>query len=42
MKREIERLMLEISAKPVQTFPVFNAVIVNLDALSPEKKKKCF
>ena len=35
---EFERLMFEISAKPILDF---NAVIVNLDSLPPEKQKSC-
>ena len=37
----IYNLMFEISAKPIQIFLDFNAVIVNLDALSPENQIKC-
>ena len=40
-ERQMEKLMLEIAAKPIQIFLDFNAVIVNLDALSPEKQEKC-
>ena len=36
-----EALMLEISAKPIQIFFDFNAVIVNLDSLSPKDQKTC-
>ena len=35
---EFERLMFEISAKPINIFLDFNAVIVNLDS---EKQKSC-
>ena len=35
-EKQLENLMFEISAKPVQIFLDFNAVIVNLDALSPK------
>lgn len=38
---EFERLMLEIAAKPIHIFLDFNAVIVNLDSLSPEIQKTC-
>ena len=38
---EFERLMFEISAKPINIFLDFNAVIVNLDSLPPEKQKSC-
>ena len=40
-KKEFEKLMMEISAKPIHIFLDFNAVIVNLDSLSPEKRKQC-
>ncbi|MCI6467238.1 MAG: PadR family transcriptional regulator [Faecalicatena sp.] len=40
-EQEFERLMLEIAEKPVRIFLDFNAVIVNLELLSKEKKKKC-
>lgn len=40
-EREFERLMLEIAAQPVRIFLDFNAVIVNLDSLEPEKQKTC-
>lgn len=39
--KEFERLMQEISAMPVHIFLDFNAVIVNLDSLPPEKQKAC-
>lgn len=38
---QFERLMFEISAKPINIFLDFNAVIVNLDSLPPEKQKSC-
>ena len=38
---EFERLMFEISAKPINIFLDFNAVIVNLDFLQIEKQKSC-
>ena len=38
---EFERLMFEISGKPINIFLDFNAVIVNLDSLPPEKQKSC-
>ena len=38
---EFERLVFEISAKPVNICLVFNAVIVNLDFLQIEKQKSC-
>ena len=40
-EKQLENLMFEISAKPVQIFLDFNAVIVNLDALSPKNQMKC-
>lgn len=40
-EKEFERLMLEISAKPIRIFLDFNAVIANLDNLSPETQKSC-
>lgn len=39
--KEFERLMQEISSMPVHIFLDFNAVIVNLDSLPPEKQKAC-
>lgn len=38
---EFEKLMLEISCKPIHIFLDFNAVIVNLDSLSPDKQRSC-
>lgn len=38
---EFERLMFEISSKPINIFLDFNAVIVNLDSLPSEKQKAC-
>jgi DNA-binding PadR family transcriptional regulator len=40
-KREFDSLMLEISEEPVNMFLDFNAVIVNLESLTPEKRKSC-
>lgn len=40
-EQEFERLMLEISTKPVHFFLDFNAVIVNLSSLPPEKQVVC-
>lgn len=40
-EKEFERLMSEIAAKPINIFLDFNAVIVNLDSLPPEKQKVC-
>ncbi|MGF6365516.1 DNA-binding PadR family transcriptional regulator [Aequitasia blattaphilus] len=38
-KKEFEKLMLEISCKPINIFLDFNAVIVNLDSM-PEKNQQ--
>lgn len=40
-EKEFEKLMLEISSKPIQIFLDFNAVIVNLDSLSLENQNLC-
>ena len=40
-EKEFENLVLEISCKPIRIFLDFNAVIVNLDSLPPEKQKLC-
>lgn len=40
-EKEFERLMSEISTKPIHIFLDFNAVIVNLDNLPPDKQKSC-
>ncbi len=40
-EQEFERLMQELSAQPIRIFLDFNAVIVNLDSLSPEKQASC-
>lgn len=40
-EKEFEKLMLDISTKPIHFFLDFNAVIVNLESLSPEKQKCC-
>lgn len=40
-EQEFERLMLDIACKPIHIFLDFNAVIVNLTSLSPEKQKLC-
>ena len=40
-QREFEKLMEEIAAKPIHIFLDFNAVIVNLENLPPEKQKAC-
>ena len=38
---QFEKLMVEISLKPIHIFLDFNAVIVNLDGLSRENQKVC-
>lgn len=40
-KHEFDKLMLDISAEPIHIFLDFNAVIVNLDKLSPENRTVC-
>lgn len=40
-EKEFEKLMLEIAGKPIHLFLDFNAVIVNLDNLSPQMQKEC-
>lgn len=40
-EQEFERLMFEIAAKPIHIFLDFNAVIVNLDSLSPDSRAVC-
>lgn len=40
-RTEFEKLMLEISKKPVHIFLDFNAVIVNLDSLPEEDQRIC-
>lgn len=40
-KEEFEKLMLEISCKPINIFLDFNAVIVNLESMSKENQKEC-
>lgn len=40
-EKEFERLMLGISSQPVNIFLDFNAVIVNLHNLSPDKQQRC-
>lgn len=38
---EFEKLMLGISLQPINIFLDFNAVIVNLNSLSPDNQKAC-
>lgn len=40
-EQEFERLMRELAAQPIRIFLDFNAVIVNLDSLPPEKQEDC-
>ena len=40
-EREFEKLMSEIACKPINIFLDFNAVIVNLDSLTPADQKQC-
>ena len=40
-QQEFEKLMMEIACQPIHLFLDFNAVIVNLDSLSPQKQKEC-
>ena len=38
---QFEKLMMEISCKPINIFLDFNAVIVNIDSLSKDTQKLC-
>ena len=40
-EEEFEKLMFEISCKPISIFLDFNAVIVNLESMSKESQKEC-
>lgn len=40
-KEEFEKLMYEISCKPINIFLDFNAVIVNLESMSKEGREEC-
>lgn len=40
-EQKFEELMLEISAKSINIYLDFNAVIVNLDSLPPDRQKRC-
>lgn len=40
-EKEFETLVMEISNNPIRIFLDFNAVIVNLDSLTPEKQRIC-
>ena len=38
---EFEKLMIEISCKPINIFLDFNAVIVNLESMAKEQQREC-
>lgn len=40
-EQEFEKLMVEISRKPINIFLDFNAVIVNLENMPPESQREC-
>lgn len=40
-EKAFQKLMLDISCKPIRFFLDFNAVIVNLDSLSAKERKEC-
>lgn len=40
-EKEFERLMMATASQPINIFLDFNAVIVNLDSLSPEEQRHC-
>lgn len=40
-EKEFERLMHEIASQPIHFFLDFNAVIVNLSSLPPERQRAC-
>lgn len=40
-EKEFKKLMIDISSEPVRFFLDFNAVVVNLQNLSPENQKVC-
>lgn len=40
-KQQFEKLMMEISCKPINIFLDFNAVIVNLDSMPRERQQEC-
>lgn len=40
-EKEFEKLMLGISSQPIHIFLDFNAVIVNLHSLPPDKQQQC-
>lgn len=40
-EKEFEKLMLEISCKPINIFLDFNAVIVNLESMEKEQQREC-
>nr|WP_315025201.1 PadR family transcriptional regulator [uncultured Aminipila sp.] len=40
-EKQFENLMMEIASQPINIFLDFNAVIVNLDSLTPENRQSC-
>lgn len=40
-EKQFDSLMLDIASEPINVFLDFNAVIVNLDSLPPEKRQVC-
>lgn len=40
-KQEFEKLMVEISCKPINIFLDFNAVVVNLESMTKGSQKEC-
>lgn len=40
-EKEFEKIMFDVASKPIHIFLDFNAVIVNLSSLTPEKQKLC-
>lgn len=40
-EQQFESLMMDIASQPINIFMDFNAVIVNLDSLSPENRRSC-
>ena len=40
-EKQFDELMMDIASEPINIFLDFNAVIVNLDSLPPEKRQVC-
>ncbi len=40
-EKQFNELMMDIASEPINIFLDFNAVIVNLDSLTPEKRQLC-